>query len=286
MKSKDEGPLPPRLGVAFSSGFFGFFAHAGFLAAIRESGIRPLAYAGASSGAIIAAMAASGMKDREIKKILFGLKKADFWDPDPWYSILPKALRLFKGYTGYLRGEGFARLLMKLPVRRIEDCAFPLAISATDITRKKGTAFTRGDLIKTIQASGSVPVLFKPVSIDGSLYSDGGVTGKAPVIALANLCELDGIIVHFIASGNLKDVPNHFLEKKFTPWHIQYLAVNIARNEAYKRDVEMVKTMGIRVLEVETAAPTLGPNMLHRGPEAYGKAKASALELLTLGLEK
>jgi len=38
-----------RVGVAFSSGFFGFFAHAGFLAAQRELGILPSVYAGASS---------------------------------------------------------------------------------------------------------------------------------------------------------------------------------------------------------------------------------------------
>ena len=58
----------PRLGIAFSSGFFGFFAHAGFLAGIRESGITPSAYTGASSGAIVAAMAASGMDDASDKK--------------------------------------------------------------------------------------------------------------------------------------------------------------------------------------------------------------------------
>jgi len=46
------GKTQPRLGVAFSSGFFGFFAHAGFLAALRELEITPSAYSGASSGAI------------------------------------------------------------------------------------------------------------------------------------------------------------------------------------------------------------------------------------------
>jgi len=269
-----------RLGVAFSSGFFGFFAHAGFLAAIREAEIRPSAYAGASSGAIVAAMAASGMNDGAIREMLFGLKKADFWDPDPWHVVLLNAIRLFRGYTGYLKGDGFARLLRKLPVRRFEECDTALAISATNLSQRKQTVFTDGDLIKAIQASGSVPILFKPVAMNGSLYLDGGITGKAPVEALANLCELDKIIVHFIASNNVEEGRHRFLRKRFSPGHIQHLAINIARQEAYQKELEMVRMRGIEVIEIRTESPALNPNSLDRGPEVYNIAKASALKHL------
>ena len=67
-----------KIGVVFSSGFFGFFAHGGFLAAVRELQIEPSGYAGTSSGAILAAMAASEMTDIAIKEILFNLKKSDY----------------------------------------------------------------------------------------------------------------------------------------------------------------------------------------------------------------
>ena len=110
-----------RVGVVFSSGFFGFFAHAGFLAALREMNIVPSAYAGASSGAIVAAMAAAEMGSDDIRDLLFNVNKDDFWDPDPLPKFLKSALRLFRGYTGYLRGNGFARLLQKLPTCRKED---------------------------------------------------------------------------------------------------------------------------------------------------------------------
>ena len=227
----------------------------------------------------MAAMAASGMDDEEIKKMLFHIKKSDFWDPDPWPSVFSRAIRFFKGYTGYLRGDSFAGLLDELPVKRIEDCRTPLGISATDLTQKKGVIFTRGNLAKAVQASGSVPMLFKPVSINGSLYSDGGVIGKAPVKALAELSELDLIVVHHVSSGNLKSGPDSFLRKKFTPWHIQHLAVNIARKEAYRRELEMVENTGLKVVEVKSAAGSVGPNTLIKGAEAYDQAKAQGLEL-------
>jgi NTE family protein len=269
------------VGVAFSSGFFGFFAHAGFLAALRELGIAPTAYAGASSGAIVAAMAACGMSDYAIREMIFSLEKEHFWDPDPWHFILRKALSFFKGYTGYLKGNAFARLLRELPARKIEECEKILAISATNLTEGKETVFTRGNLLKAIQASGAVPILFKPVEIDGSLYVDGGVTNKCPLKALTGLVDLDTIIVHFIASENVEEGVHAFLGKKITPWHIQHLAVNIARQEAYHRQLEIVHMHGVEVIEVRTDAPTVGPDKLHRGPAAYNSAKVSTLEALS-----
>ena len=271
----------PRIGVVFSSGFFGFFAHAGFLAALRDLGIAPSGYAGASSGAIVAAMAASHMGEHVIKDILFNLKKSDFWDPDPIPIILKGAIRLFRGYTGYLKGKGFARLLEQIPIKRIEECPSPLVIAATNLSLQREELFTRGRLIKAIQASGAMPMLFKPVEIDGSLYVDGGMVNKAPVQALAELIQPARLIVHFIASDNLEGPRNRFLKRRMSPWHINHLAVNISRQEAYRRQCDMVRERGIDVLEVETAAPAVGPNSLETGPSAYSKAREEALRVLS-----
>ncbi len=268
-------------GVVFSSGFFGFFAHAGFLSALRELKIAPSAYAGSSSGAIVAAMAASDMSDHAIRDMLFSVKKEDFWDPDPWHSILKKALGLFRGYTGYLRGGGFERLLNKLPVRKIEECERPLAIAATNLTSGQETIFTKGDLIKAIQASGAVPMLFKPVEIGGSLYVDGGITNKAPLRALTDLVDPKKMIVHYIASGNVEGGDRAFLEKRMTPWHIQYLAVNIARQEAYMRQLELVRMRGVEVIEVRTEAPAVATGKLHKGRAAYISARDTTLKILS-----
>jgi NTE family protein len=269
------------LAIVFSSGFFGFFAHAGFLAALRQRGIVPAAYGGASSGAIVAAMAASGMPDAAIRESLFNLKKADFWDPDPWAVILGRALKLFRGYTGYLRGEGFGRLLDILPVKTFEELPLPLVIAATDLSRMREAHFTRGDLIKSIQASGAVPGLFQAVEITGSYYVDGGLTCKAPVKATADLVCPGKILVHFLGSQNLEERSNSFLRKRVTPWHIHYLAGNIARQEAYKLQSDVVRMRGIEVVEIKTAPPPLGPNNLAQGPLVYEATKDRAYELLS-----
>lgn len=273
--------LTPRTGIVFSSGFFGFFAHAGFLSAIRELGIKPVGYGGASSGAILAAMAAADMSDRTIKEILFNVKKSHFWDPDPLSVLLKQVLRRLKGYSGYLRGDGFGKLLEKIPVKNIEDCPVPLVIVSTNLSLRREERFTRGSLIKAVQASGSVPMLFQPVKIDGSFFVDGGVVNKAPIIALSDEVQLDKIIVHFMASDNIGERGDSFLKRPMTPWHIQHLAVNISRHEAYLRQCDLVRKRGLELVEVISHAPSVGPSNLKKGPSAYQKARENTLKLLS-----
>ncbi|MFC1825570.1 patatin-like phospholipase family protein, partial [Thermodesulfobacteriota bacterium] len=172
-------------------------------------------------------------------------------------------------------------LLEKIPVKRLEDCSVPLVVAATNLTLKKEEVFTSGPLIDIVQASGSVPMLFKPVEINGSLYVDGGMVDKAPVQALYDAMKPERIIIHFIASDNLKVAGNEFNKKKMTPWHIHHLSINISRQEAYQRQCDAVKRQGIEIIEVETDTPNLGPNTLERGPAAYSKAKETTTNMLT-----
>ena len=225
-------------------------------------------------------MAAANMSDPLIKEILFSLSKSDFWDPDPLPTLLRSLLNLMKGYTGYLSGDGFARLLEKIPMRRFEECPTPLVITATNLTQRREDTFIRGNLIKAIQASGAVPMLFKPVEIDGSLYVDGGVVNKAPVQALADLIQPDKIIVHFVPSADLESPANSFLRRRMTPWHIHSLSLDISRQEAYQKQCDLVRQRGIKIMEVRTDAPPLGPNSLEKGPMAYDKAREATLKIL------
>lgn len=273
---------PSGTGLVLSSGFFGFYAHAGVLAAVRESGIPISGYSGSSSGAIVAAMAACGMNEPTIKDILFKLKKTDFWDPDPPAYLLRKLFKGLRGYTGYLKGNGFAALLKSLPKRRIEECDTPLVIAATDLTLQKEATFSEGDLIRAVHASGAVPGLFKPVLVGGSWCVDGGLVDKAPVCALAEKIRPARLIIHYLASNNMDRGTNAFLEKRLTPFHAHQLSVNISRQVSYEHQCEIARLKGIELLEIRTTPPPMGPNNLHRGPAVYEHSRKAALEALSL----
>ena len=262
-----------RIGVVFSSGFFGFFAHAGCLKAIEELGIKPVGYAGTSSGAIVAAFAAAGMGAKAISDLLFGLKKKDFWDPEPWYKTLFYAVKLFKGWSGYLEGERFRHLLTsKLPVKNFEELNTPCVIAASNLTRKRKEVFTTGSIADAVQASGTIPWIFKTKKIGEDFFLDGGLVDKAPVEELVKRVNPEVVIVHYIFSLNLKKKDNAFLSKNFSPQKAYTLSMNIARHEHYLSQVKLARQQGIEVVELNPSLPQVTPDRLDVGKDALEAA--------------
>lgn len=59
----------PRVGLCLNSSFLGYFAHAGFLRALTELGIRPVAVSGASAGALVSGLFAAGVAPDEMLRL-------------------------------------------------------------------------------------------------------------------------------------------------------------------------------------------------------------------------
>ncbi len=151
--------------LAMSSGFFGFFAHAGVLSVLEQEGLLPDRLCGSSAGALVGGLFAAGLPAPRICDELLGLRRADFWDPRPG--------------LGFLRGARFrARLEALLPVSSFEDCPRPLAVSAWDPLACQVVVLRSGPLALAIQASSSVPFLFHPVRLGGRWLLDGGVADR------------------------------------------------------------------------------------------------------------
>jgi NTE family protein len=151
--------------LGLSSGFFGFFAHAGVVAVLEEEGLRPARIVGSSAGALVGALWAAGVPAARLRAELLLLRREYFWDP--WPGL------------GLLRGRMFrTRIEAMLPVRTFEECPTPLALSAFDVLCWRTAVLDRGPLAPAIHASCAAPVLFQPVRIGARLYSDGGVRDR------------------------------------------------------------------------------------------------------------
>lgn len=151
--------------LGLSSGFFGFFAHAGVVSALEAEGLRPARVVGSSAGALVGGLWAAGVPAARIREELLALRRAHFWDPSPG--------------LGLLRGGRFrARLEAMLPVRTFEECPVPVALSAFDVLGWRTAVLAEGPLAPAIHASCAAPGLFQPVRIGGRLYSDGGVRDR------------------------------------------------------------------------------------------------------------
>jgi NTE family protein len=257
--------------LILSSGFFGFYAHAGVVAALEEAELVPAGAGGSSAGAMIAGLWAAGLSAAEIRDELFALSRQDFWDPDPLLGLRYYARKLGArgaapgrqdgaGETvgtgvGLLRGDAFDALLRKAllraGVRSFADCRIPVRLSVFDLDSRRTKVLEKGELAPAIRASCSFPGMFQPTQIGGARYLDGGIADR-PGIATAT----PGARVLF-----------HHLPAK-SPWRRVLRKQNHppAWSELY--------------LLHEPSLPRLSPFRMTGGPEAYRLAREMTLRTL------
>ncbi len=101
--------------LAMSAGFFGFFAHTGVLSVLEEERLLPEHLSGASAGALVTGLFASGLSTADMQRELFALKREDFLDPAPGFGLLRG--RLFREHVGRL-----------LPANTFEGTRIPVAL--------------------------------------------------------------------------------------------------------------------------------------------------------------
>lgn len=164
--------MSKTLGLALGSGGSRGVAHAGFLFALEEGGIVPDYIAGCSMGSVIGACYAKGMKAAEIKEAILGIKLHDIIDLS--VAVISK--------MSILRSKKMRDLLVEyLGDINLEDMNIPFRCVATDLMSGKLHIFKRGSAVKAVQASSTIPLIFRPVKSGSGLYVDGGCLCRVPV---------------------------------------------------------------------------------------------------------
>ena len=168
----------PTVGIALSGGGARGIAHIGVLKALLEAGIRPTVVAGTSSGAIVACLYAHGASIDELTafaSVGTGISLLRVGNP---LKGLIKLTLLREKLEGVLESDDF-------------DCLrYPLVVTASDLQRGRLTLFESGELISAVQASCAIPLVFRPVEIDGVQHIDGGLYMNLPAEPIRDRCDL------------------------------------------------------------------------------------------------
>lgn len=166
-----------KIGIALSGGGARGFAHVGALQALEDMGVKPDLVCGVSAGSVVAALYASGMRPAQMIEIFSQSNFLDFTE-------------LSLGSGGLFKLTGFRKFLQKnIPYKNIEDLPLKTVICATNLDKCEKVAFEEGELSERICASCCMPVIFKPVRIDGTYYVDGGVLHNLPAWAVRDRCK-------------------------------------------------------------------------------------------------
>jgi len=165
-----------KTGLVLSGGGARGFAHLGVLQALNEEGIFPDVVSGTSAGALVGVMYCDGYTPKEILKIMKTSSRLNYMRP-----TVPR--------DGLLQISGIIKILEShLRAKTFEELKIPLFVSATDVNNGKAVYFSKGEIINPVIASSSIPVLFKPVTINNICYVDGGVLDNLPIRPIEGLC--------------------------------------------------------------------------------------------------
>ncbi len=190
-----------KIGLVLSGGGAKGLAHIGVLKVIDSLGVKVDYVAGTSMGAIIGALYASGYSGNQLDSIFKVIDFDRLINDD-----LPRAAKAFyerensekyavtlpfddfriKLPSALSRGQNTYGLFSKLTlhVNEISDYSklpIPFFCIATNIENGQQIILEKGNLAQSIIASGALPSLFQPVTIDNQVLIDGGVVNNYPV---------------------------------------------------------------------------------------------------------
>ncbi len=159
----------PVIAYALGSGAARGFAHVGVLNTLDDAGITPDLIVGTSSGSLIGALYAAGIRGDALTKLALETDRNEVID----YTASKR---------GWITGDSLQAFVNdKLDNRLLEELEIPVAVVSTDLRSGRKKVFTYGDSGLAIRAASSFPGLFRPVEIGGREFVDGGVLSPVPV---------------------------------------------------------------------------------------------------------
>jgi NTE family protein len=189
-------------------------AHISAIEALDELGIKPVAVAGTSIGALVGAAYAAGMSGKELRRHVISLA----------HDRGEITRRLIAARTGTLAGLFSAAFGNATQLDAEKFCAqflpeavpadfaalhIPLTVMATDLHRRQEVAFSSGPLHAAVASSIAIPGLFRPVSIDGRVLIDGGTTNPLPFDQLRGRADvIVAVDVTGVPMSERADVPS------------------------------------------------------------------------------
>ncbi|MEP7323278.1 MAG: patatin-like phospholipase family protein [Saprospiraceae bacterium] len=183
-----------KIGLSLSGGGAKGIAHVGVIQALADHGVTVDIVAGTSAGAIVGALFAAGIP---ASRMLEAIRNASLF-------------RIFR-FLWPDRGLGDMTYLKQFLTRLIVTDSFeslhkPLYVPVMNINTGLIEIKNKGKLFDIVCASSSVPLLFRPMEMDGNYYLDGGIGMNMPVRCMIGKVDL-------IIGVNL--VNHHIIDNKY-----------------------------------------------------------------------
>lgn len=200
-------------------------AHVGVIKELEQAGIPIRRIVGSSAGALIGALYASCLDAKKLESFITKI---------PVYKLPDVS---FSG-QGIVDGARLSKLIKDFTgAERFSDLKIPLVVNATDLHTGEEIVFKKGKLLPALQASSAFPGMIKPVSHEGRLLIDGGVSHTLPVHLASSRLPL--VLSDVTGGGSLNKKPSLFF--------VMRQSLHLLIKNAVDKDLQRTKKRFVRV---------------------------------------
>jgi NTE family protein len=222
-------PSPAKIALVLGAGASKGFAHIGVLKVLESNKIPIHMIVGTSAGSFVGSLYAYGYNAFQLQRIAISIEKGDITD-----ITIPD--------NGFIKGEKLEdyvnRSLKNTPLEKLR---IPFYAVATNIQTGQEVVFAKGNTGTAVRASCSIPGIFRPVKIGGSMYVDGGVVSPVAVDA-ARRMGADVIIAVDISGDMDSKQPESTIETILQSINIMYSKISTV--QIIKADVAIKPRVG------------------------------------------
>lgn len=187
-------PARPRLGLVLGAGGLKGAASVGLLRALEREGIAIDMVVGCSAGSIFGAGVALGWNAERLEDISLHLAAGLFNKHD--YAALGRAaLTQFFPFDERFAliddRKANATLKSLFGEQTFADTRLPLHLVATDMHGGDRVVLSQGLIREAVRASVAIPLLLRPVQVNGRLLVDGAASDPLPIdVAIREDCQI------------------------------------------------------------------------------------------------
>lgn len=223
-----------KVGLVFSGGGAKGLSHIGTLKALEENQI-PIDYiTGTSMGGIVGAMYAAGYSPRQIEEIALskdfqnwvnGRYTSDytyyFQKNAPNASMLTAKVAIDTGFHFSFRSNiindiplNFAFLELFSQASAVSKDNFdnlfiPYRCMVADVLSQKSITVSKGSLAEAVRATMTVPIIYRPIKLDGKYVFDGGLYNNFPADVMEKEFKPDYVIGANVSSKIYNEYPKN-----------------------------------------------------------------------------
>ncbi len=221
-----------KVGLVLSGGGAKGLAHIGILKALEENNI-PIDYiTGTSMGGIVGAMYAAGYSPDQIEKVALsidfqdwvsGRYKSDFSFFFQKKSINASILTAKLAVDTNLRINFRSNLVNDIPLNfallelfsqasaiskdNFDNLFVPYRCMVSDVLSQTSITVSKGSLAEAVRATMTVPLVYRPIRLDGKYVFDGGLYNNFPADVMKSNFNPDIIIGSNVSSKTYNEYP-------------------------------------------------------------------------------